>query len=238
MVFSPRSFFQRTSRSALSPQRALWALVIIAIVAAMPRFFRWLRHDDEPAILNDPALNSGPAVSARGMEMTERDPNGQRTWYVKARKLEVSLDKRYVIATGLERGVYFRDDKPYLTVTAPRVRFDQTTRDWHAPADFTVHGPDGLVLKSRDATWNNALKTLDCPQRVVAQLKGSTIEASQVTYHAGLNELRSTQPVTLKAQEIEARGASAVADLKNQTVRLKGDIQMKIQPRAVKRIMR
>lgn len=245
MAFSSRSIFQRARRrgvfsahGTLSPRRVLWALLIVAVLSLTPRFFHWLRDDDQPAVLNNPASSSGPSVSARGMEILERDDKGQRIWQITARKITVSLDKRYVTAIDLERGIYFRDDKPYLYIKAARVRFDQTTRDWHSPAAFTVQGPDGFVLKSRDARWNNSLKTLDCPQRVVATIKGSTIETSQVMYHANISELRARQPVNLKAQDIEVKGAPAVADLKKEIVRFNGGVDMTIQPKAVERILR
>ena len=245
MSISPHSLFQRArcerwfaSHGALAPRRILWALAVVGIVASTPAFFRWLRHDGEADILTDPALNTGPSVSARGMQILERDDKGQRIWQIQARNIVVSSDKRYVTATDLERGIYFRDDKPYLFIKAAKVRFDQQTRDWHSPAAFTVRGPDGFVLKSSDARWNNALKTLDCPQRVVAQMKGSTIETSQVVYLANLSELRAHQPVNVKKEGLEVKGAPAVADLKKEIVRFNGGVDMTIQPNAVERIMR
>ncbi len=223
---------------ALGGGRILWVLVAAAALGATPSFLRWLRTDGEPDILTNPALNVGPSVSAQGMELMARDDKGQRIWQIKARQIDISADKRYATATGVERGIYFRDDKPYLYIKAAKVRFDQQTRDWHSPAEFTVRGPDGLVLKSRDARWNNALKTLDCPQLVVATMKGTTIETSQVVYYANLSELRARQPVDLKSDAINVKGAPAIADLKRRTVRFQGGVDMMIQPKAVERIMR
>lgn len=243
MAFSSRFLFQRAqrrgwfSRDALSPRRIVTILIIVAAVLGMPRFLRWLRHDDTPPILSDPALNTGPSVSARGMEMVERDEKGQRIWQIRARDIAVSLDKRYVIATDLERGVYFRDDKPYLYLQAARVRFDQTTRDWHSPAAFTVRGPNGLTLKSRDARWNNATKTLDCPQPVVATLKGATLKTSQVVYHANTSQLRLRQAVRVQKNGSEIVGTPGIVDLKNQTVTLGGS-EITIPPQAVQRVLR
>ena len=94
------------------------------------------------------------------------------------------------------------------------------------------------MLKSHDARWNNALKMLDCRNDVVAQMKGSTIETSQVVYLANLSELRSLQPVNLKAKDIEVNGAPAVADLKKEIVRFNGGVDMTIQPKAVERLLR
>ena len=245
MSISPHSLFQRARRErwfasygALSPRRILGALAVLGIVAATPAFFRWLRHDGEADILTDPSVNTGPSVSARNMQILERDDNGQRIWQIEARKIVVSFDKRYVTATDLERGIYFRNDKPYLYIKAAKVRFDQQTRDWHSPSAFTVRGPDGFILKSHDASWNNALKTLDCPQRVVATMKGSTIETSQVIYHANISQLRSRQPVNVKKEGIEVKGAPAVADLKKETVQFNGGVDMTIQPKVVEGMMR
>ncbi len=169
--------------------------------------------------------------------MVERDEKGQRIWSITARDIAVSLDKRYVIATDLKRGIYFRDDKPYLYLKAARVRFDQTTHDWHSPDAFTVRGPDGFTLKSRDASWNNKLKTLDCPQQIVATLKGATITAAQVVYNANTSQLQSRQPINVTKQGIEIKGSPGVADLKNQTVTLGGS-EITIPPKDVENLLR
>lgn len=228
---------RRVRKTARTPppslKRALWAVGITIGVALAPGAWRWVERDARDWAPNETRKGEeGPSISARGVERFEaRDAQGRPAWQFAARRIDLSSDKRWATLEAVQRAILFREGKPFFTMSASNVRFDQETRDWQAQDDLRVQGPDGLDIRSVSATWNEKEQRLDCPDAVSAHFRGADITTVGLSYDARKGELQSLDPVSLSAPHISARGSRAVVDVKNQIVVFpEGVSYMRIEP--------
>jgi hypothetical protein len=213
----------------LMGRRLLPYAVVVALAAGVPPFARWVAQDAFVASDRKGAGEGSPPLQARGVRRILAREGGQVVWEFAAQRIVFSPDKRFATATGVSRGVYFREAKPYLRLSALRLRFDQHTRDWRASGDLHVSGPDGFELKTPQASWNQAAQRLDCPVPIEASLRGARISTANASYDAVKGELRSRDPVTVRSPRATLSGSPVVADVKKRIFTFNSGIDIEIE---------
>ena len=212
--------------------RRVPALALVgALLALAPGFVSWVTSDARDWAPNEkPEGKRGPSLVARRVRLFEaREPDGRRAWRFEARRIDLDADRRWATLVDVERAVLFRNGKPYLQMSAGSVRFDQQTRDWTARDDLRVAGPDGLQIRSADASWKQGEQKLACPGAVTARFRGADITTVGLAYDARAAELRSLAPVTLQAPHLLAHGSTVRADVKKRTVHFENGVDVTIE---------
>jgi hypothetical protein len=222
------NLFQRVPRRTF----LFWGALAL-FIGVSPIVWRWLRDEDTPTSpASDP---QSPAVEATGAQSIVMREDGRKVWEFSAQRITISPDHRYATATGVQRGVMYRDNRPFIRMQATQVRMNQETRDWQAKGALKAQGPDGFSIQSPQAQWTHAKQQLQCPTNVQATLRGMKIATRQVVYDAGRSELRCPQPVevtspraTMKTQH----GTQVVADIKRRRVEFQGGVEIVVRPPA------
>lgn len=206
------SLFRRIVRTIFT----LFVSVILIVVVA-----RWLRDEDDAAP-NQPKTAEGPSIVAEGVERIVIRDKGRRVWEFAARKITVTPDRMYAVATDIQRATFYRDDKPYLQLKASQVRLNQQTFDAEATGGVTASGPEGVQIRTEDAKWTHRQRLLYCPATVQAKVRNLTVQTRSVSYDMPQNLLRCPQAIEVQGPHVTLRGARAVVDIKNRRVEFDG----------------
>ena len=218
-------------RRASLPTRAVapslfWRLVrtvsILVLSAACIVFLgRWLRDEDDS--LPQPAKTAdGPSIVAEGVERIVIRDKGRRVWEFAARKITITPDRMYAIATDMRQAILYRNDKPYLQLQASQVRLNQQTFDAEATGGVTASGPEGVKIRTERAQWSHQSRVLRCPATVEATLRGLTVQTRDVSYDMSKSKLNCPQKVEVQGKRFHLRGASATVDVKTRRVEFSG----------------
>jgi lipopolysaccharide assembly outer membrane protein LptD (OstA) len=192
---------------------------------------RWLREEDA---LNSRLSGVGPAIEASGLQSLIVRENGRKVWEFAAERIAISPDHRYATAHNVSRGVMYRNNKPYFSVKAARVRLDQQTRNWQARGQLRAEGPDGLVIESKEAKWTHKTQQLVCEGPVQAQVRDMRINTRGVRYDAPNKQLLCPQPVIMHSRRATMQtqtGTQVVAYLDERRVEFQGGVAVQIASR-------
>lgn len=182
---------------------------------------QWVLQQDVE-VKSPPAAPNLPTIEAEDVQRIVLREAGQKVWEFAARRITITPDRLYAVATGVHRAVYFRDHKPYLQLKAQHVRLNQQTRDMTATGAVGARGPDGFALQTRCAQWMHQQQRLLCPEAVQVQVRDLTVRTTGVVYNAREGQLRCPQRVEVTAPRAVLRGENAVADVKAQRVHMTG----------------
>jgi len=250
---------RRAGRSRL---HVLFILVSFAALLVGGVFLtRWLAEESENiAQSEDKTTPSIEIVNAQSMILRE---DGKKVFEVSAQRITISPDHHYVDAWKVDKGVMFRDGKPFLQIAADKVRINQQSRDMVATGLVKAHGADGFSLRTKQANWRHFKKILLCPKPVDATLRGvklttstasydtqkklltcpqpvravskdTTFTARSATYDAPNHDLRCVGTVVLKSKNATLRGGDVHVDTNGKTIQMSGPIELRAQPGAEK----
>ncbi len=251
---------RRAGRSRL---RVLFILAgCVAAIVVGVFLTRWLDEEsDNIAQSEDKTTPSIEIVNAQSMILRE---DGKKVFEVSAQRITISPDHHYVDAWKVDKGVMFRDGKPFLQIAADKVRINQQSRDMVATGLVKAHGPDGFSLRTKQANWRHFKKILLCPKPVDATLRGvklrtstasydtqkklltcpkpvravskdnTTFTARSASYDATNHDLRCVGTVVLKSANATLRGGDVHVDTSGKTIQMSGPIEIRAQPGAEK----
>lgn len=216
------TLLQRGWRDPVVWKRAAWLGAGAAILGiAQP----WKVPDAAEVLTQD-----APILEAEGARDIVLSENGQRVLQISAQKIVISSDKRFAIATGLGQGTLFRNDRPFLQLSASRVQVDYTTRDIVADGQVAARGPD-FDIQTRRVRWNQKRGRLAWPAGATVVGRGLTFYTPDAFYDTRAQTLHCPQKVEVASERAWLSGPNAVADIKAQRVEIKGETVAVFRPR-------
>jgi hypothetical protein len=159
--------------------------------------------------------------------------DGKRLWEISAAHIRMAADGSQTVATGMQRGVLYREDKPFLIISAPQVTLKNSTNDLSATGGLRVQGPDQLTLNTGRADWTQAKQLLKCPRPVTGRMKSLDFVFPQLNYQVDKGTLSATGPVEVRGKGLRLRGQNARANIKSRVVEMSGGTELMFDPRAV-----
>ncbi|HEX8463358.1 MAG TPA: hypothetical protein VF627_01960 [Abditibacterium sp.] len=224
------SFFSRLERaSRLRLKRVFWVALSLGAGVWM---WQWLGTDEKGEPI---AELEGPILEVEGLQpfLVRRD--GKPLWEISARRTTLEADGR--VATGVERGTFFRDGKPFIRFSAPRVRLTTATNDLEAMGGVSATGPAGFSFHTSRASWRQGEQIVDCPQPATAWLRGLWFQTPRLAYFWQSGNLSCPDAVEMRGQGIVMRGQNLVASTKTRQVSMNGGVRIVIAARVVKRTL-
>ena len=234
----PAYFMSRSSLSSLLPapsrvaRRRVWLgrLGALGVVAVAVLLVAWAWRDDDiaPAHREDePAFTvEHPSIVAR--------KNGQRLWQFDAAQIEPSPDGSQTVVKNVSNGILFRGDKPFLKISAKRVRLENVANNVEATGGVQASGPDRFAVSSSVVNWNYGRKLLLCPQPVTAQLRDFHFQAPRLNYNWESGELGCNSPVELQAPGVHLKAPHLKASTKTRALELGGGVSMTFDPQTAR----
>ncbi len=160
--------------------------------------------------------------------------DGTKHWEVAADSAQVVDNNDAWLARGVSKGVLFRDNKPWLTMRAPRVRYSNLSKNLDAVGGVTARGPEGFSFSTPQARWLDAKKLVEIPGAVRAKLREIEFSAPNLTYQWEKGELTSPGPVEVRVPGGVLRGSQLRANVNTNEVQLSGGTELIFVPGVAK----
>ena len=154
---------------------------------------------------------------------------GKVDWELAAQSVEVSKDRQITNLSGIKRGVYYREGKPELSVTARRVRLNSQTKNMVVEGEVMVSDQRGMVLRTAKVQWIDAEQKLVCPESVEVQLGSTQFKTKKLYYLAQERKLVCPAGVELTTGDNRLKGNKMVAHADSDEVEISGNVQMKVK---------
>ena len=159
---------------------------------------------------------------------------GKKYWEVAANSAQVVDNGDAWLALGVSKAVLFRDDKPWITMRAPRVRLSNLSKNLDAVGGVTAQGPEGFAFSTPQARWLSAKKLVEIPGAVRARLREMEFSAPNLTYQWEKGELESPGPVEVRVPGGVLRGSKLRANVNTSEVQLSGQTELVFVPGVAK----
>lgn len=228
---------RRVSERVLSVLRAgvaLWPVkLVLGGVAAWGAWGLWIWVTTE-SVSEKRAGDTSSPIQIEGLRSLEVHKDGKKYWEIAADSVKVVDNGDAWVARNVTRGVLFRDDKPWVSMKASRVRLSNLSKNLDAVGGVSATGPDGFSFATPQARWLDAKKLVEIPGHVEARLRDMEFSAPNLTYQWERGELQSPGKVELRVPGGVLRGARLGANLNTTRVDLSGGVELVFVPGVVK----
>lgn len=163
-----------------------------------------------------------PLIAEKTRQIVRK--NGQRLWQFDAEKIELSPDGSQTYAHGVSNGILFRDDKPFLHLSAPQVHLENASNNLDASGGVQASGDNRFAIASRLVSWNYEQKKLFCPSPVKAQLRDFSFDAPHLSYQWDAGDLTCNAPIELRTEGVRLSARTLKASTKTRVLELGGGI--------------
>ncbi len=205
-------------------QRRVWWRrgMLMALAGGIILIIWWgFQDDDISPVAPEP---ESPLIAEKTSQTVRKD--GKRLWHFDAARIELSPDGSQTFAHRVSNGILFRDDKPFLHLSAQLIHLENTSNNVEATGGVKASGDNGFAVSSRLVRWNYGLQRLSCPTRVDAQLRDFSFQAPHLDYQWNLGELTCDAPVELRAPGIVLGAKRLKASTKTRLLELGGGVNL------------
>ena len=163
-----------------------------------------------------------------------RNDDGSRHWEVAAESAQVVDNGDAWLAKKVSKGVLFRDDQPWITMSAPRVRYSNLSRNLDAVGGVRARGPENFSFSTPQARWLDQKKLVEIPDKVSARLRDMEFAMPNLSYQWEKGELASPGPVEVRVKGGVLRGAQMTTNTNTRVVKLGRDVELIFVPGVAK----
>jgi len=160
--------------------------------------------------------------------------DGKKHWEVAADSAQVVDNGDAWLALGVSKGVLFREGQSWITMSAPRVRYSNLSKNLDAVGGVSASGPQGFSFSTPQARWLDAKKLVEIPGAVRARLREMEFSAPNLTYQWEKGELQSPGPVEVRVPGGVLRGSKLRANVNTSEVKLSGGTELIFVPGVAK----
>lgn len=176
---------------------------------------------------------SSPLVVEGLKSFLVRRDDGQKHWEVAADSARVVDNGDAWLALKVSKAVLFRDDHPWITMTAPRVRYSNLSKNLDAVGGVKASGPENFSFETPQARWLDLKKLVEIPGKVNARLRDMEFAAPNLTYQWEKGDLQSPGPVEVRVKGGVLRGAQMTANINTRQVNFGRDVELIFVPGVV-----
>ena len=229
----PRSALELVSRALRAfLQSALGRLVVLALIA-WGAFHLWIWVTTESVEEQRAGDNSSP-IKIGGLKAFTVFKEGKKYWEVAADSAQVVDGGNAWLALGVSNATLFRDAQPWITMSAPRVRLSNTSKNLDGVGGVKASGPQGFIFETPQARWLSAKQLVEVPGAVRARLREMEFLAPNLTYQWEKGELESPGPVEVRVPGGVLRGSKLRANVNTNQVQLSGGTELIFVPGVAK----
>lgn len=228
---------QRDARPLRQASRFRWffgrLIGLGALVFGIWWIIEWANTDAPDAPVTS---GSAPTIRIQNLRSFVVRKDGEKLWQLAAREILVAPDKSYTDARNVSRGVLFRDDQPFLHLSAQKVRLWNQSNDLEASGSVQVSGPQKFSFQTQSARWNNAQKRIVCPQPVRASLRDLDFQTARLAYDWEKGDLTCPQSVQISGDGVFLKAPNAKASTKTRVVTLGGGAELVFDPKIIENL--
>lgn len=198
---------------------SVWGIVagffLLAVVVV------WLLRTEEPQRVTTQSTDT-PATQFERPRLVGRY-KGQVQWTFRAEMMESRGDE--VIMHGLSDGVIYRDNQPYLNVTAATGIWHQKTNDLSLSGEVVAWYKDQMEFRTERLFWEAEREILTAPDPVYLTGRDGSLQAQQL--EAAVKEERVTLSggVQVAWQNAHWKTDKVVYHVDQERIELIGDLE-------------
>ena len=213
-------------------QSALGRLAVLCL-AAWGGFHLWNWVTTE-SVEEQRAGDTSSPLKISGLNSFLVFKDGKKYWEGTAKSAQVVDYGDAWLALGVSRATLFREDKPWIVMSAPRVRLSNTSKNLDGVGGVKANGPEGFIFETPQARWLSAKKLVEVPGAVRARLREMEFSAPNLTYQWEKGELQSPGPVEVRVPGGVLRGSKLRANVNTNSVQLSGGTELIFVPGVAK----
>lgn len=210
--------------------RRRWVMAIVLAAVVGVGWFLWPRArpaTPEPAIVPEEEVAGAEFRQARIVGRRR----GERQWVVDAQRLREETDER-VRVEQIDSGTLYRNQEPYLEVTAAEAVADQDTNNLVLSGGVTLVRTDGTVLQTERLEWFADDERLVAPGSVVVEREGERVRADRMEIRWDEDILSFYDHVRLDRDDGHWLRADRVDyDMETEDVTVRGPFRAAVPPR-------
>ena len=205
--------------------------LVLAIFGAGAGLWWVLQDTEAPAV---PNAIAALLLNLRNLRSFIVRKNGVPLREIAARHVTLAADGSSTVATGVEKGILFRDGKPFLRLAAPRVRLDSPSNDLGADGGVRASGPDGFSVETARMRWHHLARQLECPSPVKAWVRDLVFQTARLGYDTTSGVFKCPEKVQVSAPGVSLSSARLAVHVKTRVVKLQGGVELVIDPRVAR----
>ncbi len=213
----------RSTTPYRSPNFVLWLAGLVLLAAAVIAHARYLRAKPATA----PAPRSGPAAQEPGVYIEDFAPKhyqqGRLAWGLQLGKVHLSAGAGDVTAFDLKEGIiYDKQGLPAVRVSADKIRYDLTKRDFEVTGNVEVASVRGAVISTDRVLWTHATGVLKAPGRVAMTAPQASVTTSGLSFDTRTEVIECPREVTIRTAKSSISGRRLVYNLATESFELSG----------------
>ena len=180
------------------------------------------------------AGDTSSPIKIQGLKSFTVRKDDKKYWEVAADSAQVVDNGDAWLALGVSKAVLFRDEQSWITMSAPRVRLSNLSKNLDGVGGVKASGPEGFAFETPQARWLSAKKLVEIPGAVRASLREMQFSAPNLTYQWEKGELESPGPVEVRVPGGVLRGSKLRANVNSNQVQLSGGTELIFVPGVAK----
>ena len=231
---SSRSALETVSRALRAFVRSALGRSVLLALAAWGTYSLWNWVTTESPDEQHAGDTSSPLI-IKGLEpLLVRHDDGKKYWEIAADSAQVVDNGDAWLAKNVSKAVLFRDDQPWITMRAPRVRYSNLSKNLDAVGGVTAVGPEKFSFETPQARWLEAKKLVEIPGKVRARLRDMKFAAPNLVYQWDKGELESPGPVEVRVRGGVLRGSQMTTNINTRQVNFGRAVELVFVPGVAK----
>ena len=227
------SALELVSRALLARLNSRVGRLLVTGVMATGLYFLWNWVNTESVAELNAGDTSSP-LQVQGLKSFLVRENGQKHWEIAADSVRVVDGGDAWLARGVSKGVLFRDDQTWITMSAPRVRLSNLSKNLDAVGGVQAQGPEGFSFVTPQARWLNQKQLVEIPGPVQAKLRGMDFFTPNLSYQWEKGDLNCPDKVEVRAPGAIMRGSKLQANINRREIQLGGGVELIFDPSVAK----
>ena len=158
--------------------KVFWTLLVVAFVGILTEGIVLSGHDLPPPPESQSVLLGAGGVTAHKMST--------KSWSLYYDHAQTSPDGSLAEIDGIHNGIFYREGKPYITISAKHVSVNTLSDDFTATGKVHVEQLKGSVARSFDTdliTWSNASKIVTLSHTILITTGDGTMTVHGATFN-------------------------------------------------------
>lgn len=146
-------------------------------------------------VTDDIIINEPPVRIEQGMVLGIK--NEKKEWLIEADKISIAQDRQNTLFENIKQMVIFKDEEPYLTITANRCIANMQSKDMELNGDVLITKENGDYLKGERVFWYSEEQRLSSYEPVELQVNDHYIVAGGFSTNMEMTQIELINRVTV-----------------------------------------
>jgi len=146
-------------------------------------------------VQDDIVVDEPPVQIQQGKVVGIKDE--KKEWEIEAESITIAEDREKTIFTEIKKMQIFKEEKPYLTITAESCIANMQNKDMELNGNVVISTEDGDSLSGKRVLWHSEEQRISSQEKVELQVDNHYIIAGGLSTNMEMTQLELTNRVTV-----------------------------------------